>query len=414
KVCSFTRKVTLHGHQNWIKCIDLMQPNPDNLLIATGSLDSTIRLWRITCLQENSYQSHFDAVGPAKKKFIANDQIYGVILESILNGHEAWVHGVHWHPQITKDDENHQPMKLLSCSLDKSVIIWEPDENTGLWSETLRVGSVGGNSLGLYGCKFSPNGDCILAHSYHGSFYKWRYDEKILKWETTLAPSGHHGYVVDLSWDPRGRFLLTTSADQTTRIHISRHVVEGKEMWHEIGRPQIHGYPMTSLAVLKPNTFASGAEEKVVLLSDNTRIGQRNLEVELWRPRSNFPPNFPALQSSIAGHTVNQLSFESLELNGKMDDVIMKMYLRLICCQAREKIQQNISPFDVHLVLTMIHYGKLRGFVEWANRVKLDEYKIWFLPFNHEEHWTLLIVVPGQKLFIYLDSMQGRIIPSYL
>ncbi|KAJ8676958.1 hypothetical protein QAD02_012745 [Eretmocerus hayati] len=154
--------------------------------------------------------------------------------------------------------------------------------------------------------------------------------------------------------------------------------------------------------------------EKQVLLSDNTRIGQRNLEVELWRPRNKFPPNFPALQSSIAGHPVNQLSFESLELNEKIDDVIMNTYLQLICCQAREEIQQNILPFDVHLVLTMIRYGKLRGFVEWASRVKLDEYKIWFLPINHEEHWTLLIVVPGQKLSIYLDSMQGRIIPSYL
>lgn len=59
------------------------------------------------------------------------------------------------------------------------------------------------------------------------------------------------------------RFLITASADQTTKIHAPWK--DGlKELWHEIARPQIHGYDMTCLVMLAPYMYASGAEEKVV------------------------------------------------------------------------------------------------------------------------------------------------------
>ena len=58
------------------------------------------------------------------------------------------------------------------------------------------------------------------------------------------------------------RFLLSTSTDQTTRIHAPWK--NKTEFWHEIGRPQVHGYDMFCLVMLTPYMFASGAEEKVV------------------------------------------------------------------------------------------------------------------------------------------------------
>ena len=38
----------------------------------------------------------------------------------------------------------------------------------------VRVGEVGGTSLGLYGAVFGPRGDYFLAHSYHGFFNLWK------------------------------------------------------------------------------------------------------------------------------------------------------------------------------------------------------------------------------------------------
>ena len=70
-----------------------------------------------------------------------------------------------------------QPMKLLSSSLDKTIIIWEPDESTGVWLESVRVGEVGGNTLGFYGSKFGPNGLRMMGHGYQGSFHLWSYSK---------------------------------------------------------------------------------------------------------------------------------------------------------------------------------------------------------------------------------------------
>ena len=38
----------------------------------------------------------------------------------------------------------------------------------------VRVGEVGGNTLGLYGGVFGPRGDLILAHGYQGAFHLWK------------------------------------------------------------------------------------------------------------------------------------------------------------------------------------------------------------------------------------------------
>ncbi|XP_043668113.1 probable elongator complex protein 2 [Vespula pensylvanica] len=258
---NFEKAQILLGHEDWIRCIDITNDIEGNILIATGSQDATIRLWKISIYKE---EKSSEEILEQKKHLFEVDEIkYNTTLESVLSGHEGWIYGVHWYPVKKKDGINHNSIKLLSCSLDKSMIIWEPDPTTGIWYETVRVGEVGGNSLGFYTCKFSPDGLNILAHSYHGSFHIWQYSSSAEDWIPRFAPNGHFGEVVDLCWDPKGRFLITTSTDQTTRIHAP--YKDGlTELWHEIGRPQVHGYNMACLAILKPYMFASGAEEKVV------------------------------------------------------------------------------------------------------------------------------------------------------
>lgn len=41
-------------------------------------------------------------------------------------------------------------------------------------------------------------------------------------------------------------------------------VLTFKVTWHEIARPQVHGYDLSSVAVISRYRFASGAEEKVI------------------------------------------------------------------------------------------------------------------------------------------------------
>ena len=83
------------------------------------------------------------------------------------------------------------------------------------------------------------------------------------------------------------------SADMTTRLHApwSRAKENGEkvETWHELvrrfyllphprltlclqGRPQIHGYPIASIAFTSRLQFVSGADEKIVRVFDAPKV----------------------------------------------------------------------------------------------------------------------------------------------
>lgn len=44
-------------------------------------------------------------------------------------------------------------------------------------SHQVRVGEVGGNTLGFYGCQMSPDGSMVLAHAFHGALHLWAKDQ---------------------------------------------------------------------------------------------------------------------------------------------------------------------------------------------------------------------------------------------
>lgn len=268
---------SLVGHEDWVTCIDFIIMDTESLFLATGSQDNTIRLWKISSKTEQSKEINYNFLKRKNKNFSIQDSEYEIILESIICGHDAWIYGLQWHPLIESNGKFIQPLKLLSSSLDKTAIIWEFRSNTGTWSETTRVGDVGGNSLGLYGGKFGPNGSSILTYGYDGSFHMWKHNVQSNTWEAAVGPSGHYDSVMDLCWEPRGKYMLTTSSDQTTRAHAPWSD-NNEDCWHEIARPQIHGYDMTCIAIFKPFAFASGAEEKVVRIFEAPPIYKKYFE----------------------------------------------------------------------------------------------------------------------------------------
>lgn len=160
-------------------------------------------------------------------------------------------------------DKYSQPLKLISCSLDKTMIIWSFEESTQLWTDTVRVGEIGGNTLGFYGCKFSPDSLSIIGHGYLGSLHLWNYDSESNLWKPGVTPKGHINQVVDIGWDPKGVYVMSVSYDQTTRVHAPW-IRDNALSWHEIARPQIHGYDMSCLGILSRYKFVSGAEEKII------------------------------------------------------------------------------------------------------------------------------------------------------
>ncbi|XP_072532176.1 elongator complex protein 2 isoform X2 [Salminus brasiliensis] len=286
----FQKVLTLQGHEDWVRSVEWAAKDGE-LLLASCSQDCLIRVWRLVV--KCAPQSDTSAEGAIRMKedvFEVKENVYAVTLETVLAGHENWVYGIHWQPPVNKGGIVEQPLSLLSASMDKTMILWGPEEESGVWVEKVRVGEVGGNTLGFLGCQMSPDGSKILAHAFHGALHLWYRDQKQQgEWSPGVVMSGHFNAVQDLSWDSEGEFLLSVGSDQTTRLFMPwRRKDCSQDTWHEISRPQIHGYDMQCLATVGRFQFVSGADEKVL---------------RVFRAPRNFVENF----ANIAGTSLEKL-----------------------------------------------------------------------------------------------------------
>ncbi|XP_045542700.1 probable elongator complex protein 2 [Papilio machaon] len=299
----YHRVHVLVGHEDWVRGLDVLDVDESSVLLASASQDTYIRLWRIHLHTEVETTTE---IRVEQKLFHAYGKDWSVKLEAILAGHEGWVYGVQWHPTRydTNTKRNVPVYRLLSSSLDKTLIIWEPECSElgeGAWVEKVRVGEVGGNGLGFYGSRFGPNGKSFLGHGYNGSFHIWTLNEETSQWEPRVVCGGHFGSVEDAHWEPdRGRYLLSVSTDQTTRLHAPWTKPDGVVEWHEVARPQVHGYDLASIAPLTATTFASAAEEKVIrvfqaphnfLQNFHNIVGEKLVEEEIGGPEGASVPS---------------------------------------------------------------------------------------------------------------------------
>lgn len=245
-------------------------------MIASSSQDCFIRVHRIDKIEENEKILRKENTFSLNIENSRND--YRIFLETVLSGHEGWVSQVRW-------TSLNGSLGLLSASMDKTMIIWQPStlSLSGIWMESVRVGEVGGNTLGFLGCALSPSLNMIVGYSFNGALHCWKRIDNL--WQPYVVMSGHFDEVTDIAWEPEGKFILSCSADQTTRLHSiwSRN---GAESWHELARPQIHGYDIKCLAMIDRHSFASGADEKVVRVFKATKCFANSLKkiskVDIW------------------------------------------------------------------------------------------------------------------------------------
>ncbi|KAG5842647.1 hypothetical protein ANANG_G00179830 [Anguilla anguilla] len=288
----FEKVHSLHGHEDWVRGVEWATRDGD-ILLASCAQDCLIRIWKVFAKEEDGGDAQdADAIKLTEDVFEVQRNgsctRFAVTLETVLAGHENWVYGVHWQPPSCHAGGS--VVALLSASMDKTMILWGPEEESGVWLEQVRVGEVGGNTLGFYGCQMSPDGSMIMAHAFHGALHLWHRDpDQEREWSPGVVISGHFSSVQDLSWDPDGEFVLSVGSDQTTRLFTPwRRKDRAKVTWHEVSRPQIHGYDMQCLATVGRFQFVSGADEKVL---------------RVFRAPRNFVENF----SNISGASLDQL-----------------------------------------------------------------------------------------------------------
>ncbi|KAH6611179.1 elongator complex protein 2 [Trichoderma cornu-damae] len=275
----FSLQATLGGHEGWLRCLSFSRETngPDSdLLLASASQDKYIRIWRVHQGKElpalaakgsdPSGSAFMPGKSPSNKAHWLRvaEQDFSVTFEALLLGHEDWIYSAKWHSQADGK------LRLLSASADNSLAIWEADPGSGIWVSMVRLGEISrekgattatGSTGGFWTGLWSPDGRSIACLGRTGSWRRWEYDVSGDAWRPCVAISGHTKAVTGISWSKDGGFLLSTSSDQTTRLHMKW---KGSGTWHEMSRPQIHGYDLNCIDSLGSSQFVSGADEKLM------------------------------------------------------------------------------------------------------------------------------------------------------
>ena len=278
---------TLTGHEGWIRSLALRKQDDRGYLLASASADKYVRLWRFTPESRTLKQATNGAgvtgaqstLTAKVQKVSVDNSSYAITFEALLLGHEDWVYSTSWHP-----DPGIQ--QLLTASADGTLTIWEPDTSSGVWTSTTRLGEISGqkgattatgSSGGFWNALWSPDGRALTCLGRTGSWRLWRYDETLQYWVQRPGVGGHVSSVTGISWSPDGTYLLTTSSDQTTRLH-AEWKRGTKRTWHEFARPQIHGYGLNCVTCVSNDQFSSGADEKLLRVFDKPKAIANMLE----------------------------------------------------------------------------------------------------------------------------------------
>ena len=277
---NLVHQATLVGHEGWVNFVAISKQanlKRDGLLLASASQDKYIRLWRIIRNEgkqedELSIKAYEESLSNRRHELRGFESRYLLTFEALLLGHEDWIHTVSWYL-------NNDHLRLLSASADNSIAIWEPERDSGIWLPTTRLGEISaqkgsttatGSTGGFWIGLWSGNGESIISLGRTGSWRIWSWNPRQDRWVQGVGISGHTKIIPDIAWAKDGAYIISVSADQTARLHAPW-TTELRPSWHEMARPQIHGYDLSCIDSLAQSYFVSGADEKLLRVFEEPR-----------------------------------------------------------------------------------------------------------------------------------------------
>lgn len=194
----------LIGHQGSVLTVDI---SPDGKLIATGSNDKTVKIWKedgtLLEILEHSATVHRVAFGPDNKSLVSGSldgrvklwSVDGTLLKDI-KAHDAPVWGVAFSPNGEI---------IASASGDRTVKLWGID---GTLLTTLT-----GHEQSVWSAAFDAEGKIVASAGVDGTVKLWSIDGGLLK---TLK--GHESAVWDVAFCQQTNLLVSASTDKTAKL----------------------------------------------------------------------------------------------------------------------------------------------------------------------------------------------------
>ncbi len=284
---------TLEGHTGDVTSVSF---SPDGKLLASGSLDNTIKLWNAAsgvCLR--TFAEHMATVtsvsfspdgkllasGSLDKTIKLWDAVSGVCLKT-LEGHKSIVDLVSFSPD---------GKLLASGGRDKTIKLW--DAVSGACLKTLE-----GHTANIFAVSFSPDGKLLASGSLDNTIKLW----DIASGVCLKTLEGHTGDVTSVSFSSDGKLLASGSWDDTIKLWdavsgVCLKILEG------------HIDCVTSVSFSPDGKLlASGSLDKTIKLWDAINF-KESLTTCLYDPAitAKKTPSAPPPPTPVATPTVQEL-----------------------------------------------------------------------------------------------------------
>lgn len=253
-----TSRIVLRGHKAEVAAVAFA---PDGTLIASASLDGTVRLWNVATGDETGILTHDAGVSTAAFSPDGSRLVAGCADGSVtlwdwrstvriatFKGHGGRVSAIAFDPEGER---------IASAAFDKTLRVWNAHNRTELFvaQHEDRVTSVA----------FTPDGKNVVTACWTGAVYVW--DGATGR---KLAHEQWHPHVIfSAALSSDGARLATASADHTVGVHAMHVSADNDVAWKNISALRGHAGFVRSVCFNPDGSrLVSSAEDQTVRVWD--------------------------------------------------------------------------------------------------------------------------------------------------